>query len=112
MRMLPFDGRFTRPHEVAKTRIQAIDAALHGLYSRLHHLARRRAAHADVERSFVSFVFFVASRYRVALRRSSTNTGIPMSTIRNPGHVVAGRYTSSTSMMTAAPTMYAAGNTG
>ena len=41
MRMLPFDGRLTRPHEVAKTRIQAI--MTHG-FIRVFTTSRRRAA--------------------------------------------------------------------
>ena len=73
-----------------------------GVRDRAHRQRRRRVVH-----------------YRVGATRHSpsasgpaangparqTKTGSPSSTIRKPGHVVAGRYTSSTSRIVAAPTM-------
>ena len=48
-----------------------------------------------VARKGVTYVFGFQAKY----------TGTPSSTITSPGHVVAGRYTNSTSRMVAAPMM-------
>ena len=65
----PFDGRMRGRTRRRKREHKPIQRSIHGLYSRFHHLARRCASHADVERFLVILVLFVATSRERELRK-------------------------------------------